>query len=160
MHHEQGRGGFDLDEWNPADILFCTCNISRCILGCATCPAMARAGCINFTRLPACSADRTSKMAKIKVWQLGLFYRAVQVGVLGYIIYTFAFGGQWANASRVTNSINAWVSSGSSASVDYSASYCSNRAYSYDFPGEGWEYVSCLLASLKHMPCFILSREP
>ena len=86
------------------------------------------------------------KSLRIDIWQVALVHRILQVGVLGWIVYSLIEDDKWAYAEVPEASYNLYVQAGSSqrvidgapGSFDESFPYCNNTAYSYAYSHEYW----------------------
>jgi len=91
---------------------------------------------------------KTNKAMVVDIWQIGLFYRALQAAIFAYILFSLVNDNQWAYAEQPVGDFNMYVSGGSSASIigaatdfDKTFKYCGNSSYSYDYSAE-YQYGS------------------
>ena len=89
---------------------------------------------------------RTSKHLVVDMWQVGLFYRSLQAGVLVYAIREALYHGSWAYSEVPAGSVNAYGGSTAqfqaAVTSDYNMlTYCFNETYDYIF-SEQWHYES------------------
>ena len=103
-------------------------------------------------------AYTTGKKVKVKVWQLGVGFALCKLALFAYVCYSVLTAAQWSSTATVTNTINAWVSSGTSGDVNSAtAVYCNNVTYDYDYGG-GWVYYNPVCR--KHSSASISVKAP
>ena len=77
---------------------------------------------------------RTPKFLKIQVPLLGIIFRVLQGGLLGYIIWQFIPRDQWAISASAIGTYNSWPEAGTANEISTDTlPYCNNASYDYEY---------------------------
>ena len=77
----------------------------------------------------------------VQVWQLGLLFRCLQVGVLIYFLNTMIGDSTWAYRETPSNRINAWIEGGSALAAWAASSTSLSSSFAYCGGGSNFDFT-------------------
>lgn len=83
---------------------------------------------------------RTNRLVKIDIWQLGLFFRLLQLAIIGLVGFDIINRHGWSYTEAPSGVVNAWVEAPANFPGSTTPAYCQNAEHDYDY-GSGWKYV-------------------
>ena len=91
-----------------------------------------------------CCVYPTKRMLRVDVWQLGLMYRTLQLGILCGVLYDIFISNAWAYSEVPQNTVNAYGESTPAYEAIYNRTsppvYCDSPKHDYVFSSQ-WQYV-------------------
>ena len=80
---------------------------------------------------------RIEKTVDVQVWQVGVFYRACQTGILAYLVLSVFLRDTWAYSEVPTSLVNAWAEEGAwrgaidARNFESRFVHCGNASYDF-----------------------------